>query len=244
MFKKSIVVWSLGMIVLSGCKQNTTEEKAEIQEKKETVVDSKAVLISKLKLEGIEFIIPETDSTRIILGSINPLDSISTFSYYHDTGRGKVYLEQKMVQPIESDYFMIPFQVASSQEMGKYIGLFKTDQEKNLPIHVDSYFIGKGITHLALASMGKSVVVTYEQPEASKERKTLMLDIEDKRFRQKLSKEWLEKVEAQVKIGDSSGHGPDLDSDEWCHAVSRKLQIQAPVKTQKWVQEVEAKLKQ
>ncbi len=37
-------------------------------------------------------------------------------------------------------------------------------------------------------------------------------------------------MEAQVKIGDSLGHGPGLDSDEWCYAVSRKLQIQSSVK--------------
>lgn len=189
LFKRNILIGCLGFILIGSCKQSTTNQQNETNDSKETVVDSKAVLVSQLKLEGITFTIPKTDSTQIVLSSINPLDSISTFSYYHDTARGKIFLEQKKVQPIESDYFIIPFQVASSQETGKYIGLFKTDQEKNIPMHVDSYFIEKGITHLALASMGKSIVVTYEQPEASKERKTLILDIEDNRLKQKHLKE-------------------------------------------------------
>lgn len=37
--------------------------------------------------------------------------------------------------------------------------------------------------------------------------------------------EWLERVELAFPIGDAEGHGPDLGSDEWMSALSRRLGI-------------------
>lgn len=251
MLKRNIIIGCLLGCVLLNCKQANTEEKVNENEIETVVTDPKVTLIKNLKLEGMEFKIPETDNVRIILASVNPSDTVSVFSYYDDMERGKVFLDQRKVLPIQSAYFIIPFHI-SNQGSGvfNYLGLFKTDEKNGRPMHLGSYFLGDRIQNLAIASMENQLVVNYNShgeeqafSDFPKVKNSVALEIKNDQLLQKISNQWLEKVEAKIKIIDASGHGPDLGSDEWCNAVSRKLTIDKPIQSQEWIQAVEEKLK-
>ncbi len=191
MLRKNIIISCLFVFTLVNCKQNKTEEKVNEKEVEKTVVvDPKVALIKDLKLEGMEFKIPETDSVTIILASINPVDTISTFSYYNDMERGKVFFNQRKVFPIKSPYFVIPFHL-SNQGSGvfNYLGLFKTDEKNGRPIHLESYFLGDRIQNIGLAAMENQLVVNYishgeEQSlsDTPNVKNTLILEIDNGRF--------------------------------------------------------------
>ncbi|MFV0238028.1 MAG: hypothetical protein ACK5HU_05810 [Flavobacteriales bacterium] len=197
MLKKYIVGYFLLSLILWNCKQHSTEKRVKEKVAEKVTQDSKVILIKKLKMEGMEFKIPKTDSVKIILASVNPSDTISTFSYYHDMERGKVFLHQRKVLPIDSAYFVIPFRTSNQKLNGaNYIGLFKTDEKKGTPIHLDSYFLGNSIQNLALASMGNQLVATFSSyidkqthSENSYAKNTLILEVENNQFVQKKSEQ-------------------------------------------------------
>jgi hypothetical protein len=60
------------------------------------------------------------------------------------------------------------------------------------------------------------------------------------------SHEWYQWVDRRLAISDGDGHGPDGGSDEWNHAVQRKLGQEAPQAqpgSPEWQQAVDALLR-
>ncbi|MFV0530559.1 MAG: hypothetical protein ACK5MD_03885 [Flavobacteriales bacterium] len=187
--KRGCIMAVVSAFVLMSCKKNTATQQNDRTQQTENIADLKKVsLIEELKLEGTEFKIPKTDSIKIVLSSINPSDSVSSFSYYYDMERGKMFLNHKKIFPLEKGYFVIPFRITNQAKLLDYLALFKTDDKDGRPIHLDSYFIGNQVETLDLASMNNQLVINYTIPENQQTpdtQNTLILIIENELFKPK-----------------------------------------------------------
>ena len=61
------------------------------------------------------------------------------------------------------------------------------------------------------------------------------------------SQTWYDEIEEIISIGDGQGHGPDLGSQEWRHAVEYRLGIaenkqKPPVTSEKWCGYVQSQI--
>ncbi len=179
MLKKYGVI--LGLVLL-GCNKQTPEIKTSKKHQNDDfIINPKANLIDELKLKGMEFTIPDTDSVKIVLTSISPFDTILSFSYLHDR---KMVLNHNRILPLEENYFVIPFQIKTQDSnLLNYLGLFKTNAQNNGSVHLDSYFIKDSIDKLDLASMGNRLVVNYASHGKGKDtpnvKTTLILEVEN-----------------------------------------------------------------